>query len=1270
MIGILIILTVGLMITPVVASDWTTPTPLINIPDGFVGEYQIAANDTGEMNIVYLSSIPYTDSNNAITHIITKIVYRDNAGLEKDLAVARQDLINYNYVGTSVANPDICIDGSGNLYVIYIEGGSLMSTSRIHGVWTPPTPLLTVQEGGFGFQLAVNDTGEKNLIYETRSNPSTSPYITKIVYRDNAGLEKDLAVATENFDGVYSGSWVRNPEMSIDRSGNLHVIYIENDVSGGSRLMSTSRIQGVWTPPTPLSTIPDEFWEAEFWGTGDRSLFWSAYQLDVTDTGEKNLIYGTSSHPGTNTHLTRIVYRDNAGLEKDLAVATQNYNGVHWTGPTVVDPTISIDRFGNLYVIYAEINRLESKEILMYTKKLTSDLSISEVKPVQVVWDSDINGDGKIDLVSEKPTTIVANITIDNADALDQNTDIPVRFIYDGQIKDTQSKKVGEIQTNGLINFTFTPPTEGEYEIRVVVDPEELIPESNETNNIHSQKVTVKAVNDLFIGYFPITNPKAPYSTKFSPIDMDDYQSTIDANNKFIQATFPLGNSDFLSEKTDNQISACWTDTNLLYGYVKDTQKVQELGIHTWDPNKKRIYAGIVPDNYFSAHGVENWMGARPRALHNTILATEGYYTVISHETAHVFNLHSGKGNEEYEKVEHKSPTSDYVLGGKAASGFDVTDLYDQGDSNRYIWHGELNQNPLDPLNTLNPFKENGLCLMGKSGLGTYTYYWVREGNPQLPKWICQEDYIDLFKAMRTDTADPELLYISGTFSKEGIFSLDSTYWIDNGIPEDIESGDYSIVLLDKNQQMISTTPFPDPYEVFTDSDGIIKMETGVMGFTIPYPKEVATIQLTHSGEVIGEFNPHEQLLGESFRAIPDSAFGTDQAQRKAELQNDINEINSLIEQQNVLGARNKLEQVKVKLQDWLIDGYQTEDPLQLTKIEVIDVIDNILSRLEVIAPTNNAPNLQNPGDQTITEENPLTINLVATDPDNDPLTYSFTSPNTLTGASISGNIFAWTPGSGTAGKYPVTFNVTDSGGLSDEESINITVNAAIQNTPPVLTNPGDKSVNEGSALQITLVASDKEADPLTYTFRSTKTLTGASISDNIFTWTPGSGTAGIYPVVFNVTDSGGLSDEEKINITVTALTTNVPTNVKIVPRTINIGSKGYFLTFVTLPEAYKGATIDKDTVSCEGAPAVRMMRLKLLPRIVGFVFKTGDLQGVEVGKKVTLDIKGELKNKGTTFTFTGSDNVKVISKPTWQPDDIKDISKESDDQLFKKFNT
>jgi putative hemolysin len=302
----------------------------------------------------------------------------------------------------------------------------------------------------------------------------------------------------------------------------------------------------------------------------------------------------------------------------------------------------------------------------------------------------------------------------------------------------------------------------------------------------------------------------------------------------------------------------------------------------------------------------------------------------------------------------------------------------------------------------------------------------------------------------------------------------------------------------------------------------------------------------------------------------------------------------------------------------------------------------------------------------TNTEEGmPIEIVLKANDPNNDPLTFSLATPPS--GAILNGDKFQWTPSIGQAGTYHIAFTVND-GDLEAFQYANIVVKAHVQNRPPVLQNPGDQTITEGITLTLNLVATDPDNDPFTFSFTSIKELLGAFISGNTFKWTPVTGSAGKYSVTFNVTDTGGLSDEEKINITVNAPTTNVQTNVKIVPKTINLGSKGYFLTFVTLPEAYKGATIDMKTVSCSGAKAVRMVRPKIFPRIAVFVFKTSDLNNVEVEKRVTLTVEGELKHKSSTYSFTGSDTVKVINKPTWQPDDIKDVSTVSDDQLFKKY--
>ena len=219
----------------------------------------------------------------------------------------------------------------------------------------------------------------------------------------------------------------------------------------------------------------------------------------------------------------------------------------------------------------------------------------------------------------------------------------------------------------------------------------------------------------------------------------------------------------------------------------------------------------------------------------------------------------------------------------------------------------------------------------------------------------------------------------------------------------------------------------------------------------------------------------------------------------------------------------------------------------------------------------------------------------------------------------------------------------------------------------PVFDPINDIVTTEGTPIRIVLKASDPNSDPII--FSSAIMPVGATLTHNLFCWTPSMGQAGKYHIPFTVSD-GNLEAFQSVNIIVNEPWRNVPTNVKIVPKTINLGSKGYFLAFVTLSEEYKDATIDMKTVSCSGAPAVRMMKMKIFPRTVGFVFKTSELKGVESGRRVILPIKGELKNKGITYTFTGADSVKIISKRTWQPDDIKDVSKVSDDQLFKKYST
>jgi hypothetical protein len=190
----------------------------------------------------------------------------------------------------------------------------------------------------------------------------------------------------------------------------------------------------------------------------------------------------------------------------------------------------------------------------------------------------------------------------------------------------------------------------------------------------------------------------------------------------------------------------------------------------------------------------------------------------------------------------------------------------------------------------------------------------------------------------------------------------------------------------------------------------------------------------------------------------------------------------------------------------------------------------------------NNAPILAPIGNQGTDENIQLSIPLSATDSDNgDTLNFSMTGGPA--GASFYNNgdgtaDFVWRPDYSQAGSYPVTFTVSDSAipPATDSETITIIVDDV--NRPPVLNAIGNKSVDENTELSIQLTASDPDGNSLSFVKSGgppAATLIDHSDGTATFSWTPGLGQAGDYPVTFTVTDDGVpvASDLETITITV-----------------------------------------------------------------------------------------------------------------------------------------
>ncbi len=189
--------------------------------------------------------------------------------------------------------------------------------------------------------------------------------------------------------------------------------------------------------------------------------------------------------------------------------------------------------------------------------------------------------------------------------------------------------------------------------------------------------------------------------------------------------------------------------------------------------------------------------------------------------------------------------------------------------------------------------------------------------------------------------------------------------------------------------------------------------------------------------------------------------------------------------------------------------------------------------------PVNHAPVLATVGAKLVNEGSSLSFTAVATDSDNDALTYSLS--NAPAGATINAatGVFSWTPTEAQGpGIYNVTVRATDNDGspLSDEETIAITVNEL--NGAPVLASIGNRSIDEGSTLSFTATATDPDipANSLSYSLSSAPAGATIDATSGVFSWTPTEAQGpGTYLATVRVTDSGNPSsaDEETISLTV-----------------------------------------------------------------------------------------------------------------------------------------
>ncbi|PYI87545.1 MAG: hypothetical protein DME26_05830, partial [Verrucomicrobia bacterium] len=250
----------------------------------------------------------------------------------------------------------------------------------------------------------------------------------------------------------------------------------------------------------------------------------------------------------------------------------------------------------------------------------------------------------------------------------------------------------------------------------------------------------------------------------------------------------------------------------------------------------------------------------------------------------------------------------------------------------------------------------------------------------------------------------------------------------------------------------------------------------------------------------------------------------------------------------------------------WMPDASVGTTPITIT-VRVSDNGSPSLSDAKSFTVTVNAvnrpPMLAAIANQTVNEENTLILTASATDPDLPANTLTFSLLSAPAGAAINPvtGVFSWQPAEAQGpSTNRIRMRVTDNGSpnLSDTNTFTVTVNEV--NRPPVLAPIGDRSVNEGTAITLTVTATDPDipANTLTYSL-DPGAPAGASIdpSTGLFTWTPNHSQVPSTSVIsVHVTDSGSppLSDTKSF-LAVVGSVNSAPVLAAIPNQTVNEGT-------------------------------------------------------------------------------------------------------------------
>lgn len=351
-------------------------------------------------------------------------------------------------------------------------------------------------------------------------------------------------------------------------------------------------------------------------------------------------------------------------------------------------------------------------------------------------------------------------------------------------------------------------------------------------------------------------------------------------------------------------------------------------------------------------------------------------------------------------------------------------------------------------------------------------------------------------------------------------------------------------------------------------------------------------------------------------------------------------------------------EEKKAALAEAQAEAKKAELPKEQTIINKIqDVIGNIIDQIPVPKP-NQAPTINPVAIQAIAEESPISLNITALDPENDPITLIAQGlPNNASFKDNGNGIgtFKWTPDLSDGNlfsllanapkfrEYNIIFSASDDKRASTKTTVTIRVNN--KNQLPVVKAVGPKTVRENQTIKIDVDATDSDFDDLIYLAQDLPDNARFDPKKGQLLWTPGFDQAGEHKIRLGVTD--GVSEPVLQEVVITVENQNRSPIINTVDQIDTIEDQSLDLTIsITDPDN------DNTTLTADGLPVWLELKEKQLlgtPKVgdagtYQFTLNATDSSGDLTKKLITIEVAA-VADTNHAPTFDHLSNITIIEE-------------------------